>query len=80
MLMCIVFVFIVLIHFVIVICLLRTDNKRSADFVDKLGAITIPVLFACFNGIYWTHLKNSHSLDESFSGFFDVAEQHVPDT
>ena len=74
MLMCIVFVFIVLIHFVVVISLLRTNNKKTADYVEKMGAIIIPFLFACFNAVYWTHLvfDATHHHD-FFAGFFNLS-------
>ena len=56
MFMCIVFVFIVIIHFVVVISLLRSGWKKAAIVVERLGAAVIPLLFVSFNAIYWTFL------------------------
>ena len=50
---CIVFVFLVIIHFIAVISLLRYNKKRAAERVENIGIITIPILFMAFNWIYW---------------------------
>ncbi|TRY74426.1 hypothetical protein TCAL_05021, partial [Tigriopus californicus] len=56
MFVCIVFVFLVIIHFIIVIMLLRLDRVKSANALEKLGAILIPVAFFSFNLLYWAIL------------------------
>merc|ERR1711997_773188 len=68
MFMCIVFVFIVIIHFVVVISLLRSGWKKTAVFVERSGAAIIPLLFISFNAIYWTKLLNP-KLNADLSGF-----------
>ena len=50
---CIVFVFLVIIHFIAVISLLRYNKKRAAERVENIGIIVIPILFVAFNWIYW---------------------------
>ena len=59
MFMCIVFVFIVIIHFIIVICLLRYGHKRAAGILETFGAMIIPLLFLGFNLAYWPTLFES---------------------
>ena len=56
MFMCIVFVFLVIIHFIVVICLHRGEKARVANAVDNVGGALIPALFAVFNFAYWSHL------------------------
>ena len=58
MFMCIVFVFLVIIHFVLVISLHRYGKKGIADKVEQLGIVSIPLLFGGFNCIYWLQLMN----------------------
>ena len=50
---CIVFVFLVIFHFIAVISLLRYNKKRAAERVENIGIIAIPILFMAFNCIYW---------------------------
>merc|ERR1712223_1918588 len=56
MLMCILFIFLVLIEFAIVISLMRKHQKPNAERIEELGVIGLPVLFAVFNIIYWFYL------------------------
>ena len=53
MFVCIVFVFLVIIHFMVVISLLRFNKKIAAERVEHIGVAMIPVLFLGFNLIYW---------------------------
>ena len=55
MFVCIVFVFLVIIHFVAVISLLRYNRKCTAEALEYYGILGIPILFLIFNGIYWWH-------------------------
>lgn len=65
MFMCIVFVFIVIIHFIIVISLLRHGHKRIASALETLGAMIIPLLFLVFNMAYWpTMFEGSYVLGD----------------
>ena len=72
MFMCIVFVFIVIIHFVVVISLLRYGHKKAADTVEIAGALLVPILFITFNVFYWLNLlhhsgvNNNIKRDEKF--------------
>ena len=59
MFVCIVFVFLVIIHFVAVISLLRNNRKKTADTLEHFGIITIPILFLIFNGVYWHTLVDT---------------------
>ena len=70
MFMCIVFVFIVIIHFVVVISLLRNGKKTSAEVVETIGAVVIPVLFVFFNVVYWTNLMSPNRNFNNY--FFDI--------
>ena len=58
MFMCIVFVFIVIIHFVVVISLLRYGHKKTATAVEIGGALLVPILFVTFNVFYWLNMYN----------------------
>ena len=60
MFMCIVFVFLVIIHFVVVISLLRYGHKTMAEVVEIVGALIIPLLFVTFNVFYWFNLLNHY--------------------
>lgn len=64
MFMCIVFVFIVIIHFVVVISLLRYGHKKTAEAVEIIGALLVPILFVTFNVFYWLNLLH-HSGNNS---------------
>ena len=72
MFMCIVFVFIVIIHFVVVISLLRYGHKKTAEAVEFVGALLVPVLFVTFNVFYWLNVlyhsgnNNSDTRDKMF--------------
>ena len=59
MFMCMVFVFMVIIHFVAVISLLRLGHKVASGMVEKVGAVLIAMLFVAFNCIYWPALLMS---------------------
>ena len=56
MFMCIVFVFMVIIHFIVVISLVRNGKERAGHVVDNAGGVLIPVLFILFNFLYWGHM------------------------
>ena len=53
MVMCIIFIFIVLIEFAIVTSLLRRQEKRTAEKIESVGILLIPLMFLLFNVIYW---------------------------
>ena len=57
----IVFVFLIIIHFIAVISLLRYNRKRAAERVENIGIIAIPILFMAFNWIYWCILITAWS-------------------
>jgi hypothetical protein len=57
MFVCIVFVFLVIIHFIAVICLLRYGKKWGAEKLEQVGLVTIPLLFIGFNCVYWLHFN-----------------------
>ena len=57
----IVFVFLVIIHFIAVISLLRYNKDRAAERVENIGIIAIPILFIAFNWIYWHFLITAWS-------------------
>ena len=59
MFVCIVFVFLVIIHFVAVISLLRYNRKSTAETLEYYGIVGIPVLFLIFNVVYWYTLVNT---------------------
>ena len=56
MFVCIVFVFLVIIHFIAVISCLRYNNKKAAERIEYVGVIAIPILFGIFNLVYWFFL------------------------
>ena len=56
MLMCIIFIFIVLIEFAIVTSLLRRQEIRMAEKMESFGVLLIPLMFLVFNMIYWSCL------------------------
>jgi hypothetical protein len=58
MVMCIIFVFVVIIHFVLVIALIRKGNKKAANAAELLGLLFIPLSFISFNVIYWWIMVN----------------------
>ena len=74
MFMCIVFVFIVIIHFIIVISLLRGGYKRAANALETTGATFIPLLFLGFNGLYWPVLFGQDSVHELDKEFQDMTK------
>merc|ERR1719510_1259210 len=53
MLVCIIFIFLVLIEFAVVTSLLRNNEKPTAQLVENMAIIVIPALFFIFNMIYW---------------------------
>jgi hypothetical protein len=53
---CIVFVFIVIIHFILVLILIRRGHKASSEYLENAGAICIPAMYAVFNALYWSVL------------------------
>lgn len=53
MLMCIIFIFLVLVEFPIVHTLIRRGRKDDAELVEQTGRIVVPILFLSFNVIYW---------------------------
>jgi len=53
MVMCIFFIFLVLIEFAVVTSLIRRHQKSNAERIEKLGTIVLPILFGIFNIIYW---------------------------
>ena len=53
MLVCVVFIFLVLIEFAIVPSLIRRQEKAAATRIENMGTIILPIMFACFNIIYW---------------------------
>ena len=59
MFVCIVFVFLVIIHFVAVISLLRYNRKSTAETLEYYGIVGIPFLFLIFNVVYWYTLVNT---------------------
>ena len=59
MFVCIVFVFLIIVHFVSVISLLKYNRKRTAENLEHYGIIAIPILFLIFNGVYWHTLVNT---------------------
>ena len=65
MFMCIVFVFIVIIHFVVVISLLRYGHKKAAEAVEIVGALLVPILFIMFNVFYWLNLLHHSGNNEN---------------
>ena len=71
MFMCIVFVFIVIIHFVVVISLLRYGHKKTAAAVEIVGALMIPLLFIAFNVFYWLNVVH-HLNGPDFNGTKDL--------
>ncbi len=56
---CIVFVFVVIIHYIIILNLIRRGHKAAAETLENAGAAAIPALYALFNGIYWSILYTS---------------------
>eukprot|EP00095_Tigriopus_kingsejongensis_P009947 maker-scaffold981_size73921-snap-gene-0.17 protein:Tk09947 transcript:maker-scaffold981_size73921-snap-gene-0.17-mRNA-1 annotation:"glycine receptor subunit alpha-4-like isoform x8" len=56
MFVCIVFVFSAIIHFIVVIALLRQGRKGWANHVEQGGTLMIPVAFLVFNLVYWSKL------------------------
>ena len=67
MFMCIVFVFIVIIHFVVVISLLRYGHKKAAEAVEIVGALLVPILFIMFNVFYWLNLLHHSGNNENLA-------------
>ena len=58
MVACIVFVFLVIIHFMIVISLLRYSKPKAAEKFEHFGIFAIPLLFIVFNCFYWSLFIN----------------------
>jgi len=53
MLVCVVFIFLVLIEFAIVTSLIRRQEKAKATVIENMGILVLPIMFGCFNVIYW---------------------------
>ena len=53
MLICIIFIFLVLIEFAIVTSLIRRHEKPKAERIESLGIMILPIMFGVFNIIYW---------------------------
>ena len=62
MVACIVFVFLVIIHFMIVISLLRYSKPKAAEKFEHFGIFAIPLLFIAFNCFYWSLFINKLDL------------------
>ncbi|TRY62011.1 hypothetical protein TCAL_08429 [Tigriopus californicus] len=64
MIMCVFFIFLVLIEFSIVSAMIRKGQRAQADRIERLGLILIPTLILIFNLAYWFWLlaayNNSH--------------------
>ncbi len=56
MVMCIFFIFLVLIEFAIVTTLIRKHDKGTAERIESTGIVVLPILFGTFNIIYWSCL------------------------
>jgi len=56
MLVCIIFIFLVLIEFAVVTSLLRKQEKSTAELVDHFAIVILPTLFLTFNVVYWFSL------------------------
>ena len=59
MVTCIIFVFGSMIEFTVVHSLYKSNRRASAEYVERLMRIVIPVLFIGFNIFYWTILLSS---------------------
>jgi len=59
MVMCILFIFLVLLEFPVVHTLVRNGKKDDAELIEKCAIFVIPILFSCFNIIYWLCLLYS---------------------
>lgn len=53
MVMCIFFIFLVLIEFAVVTSLIRRHQKPTAEKIEDFGTYGLPILFGTFNVIYW---------------------------
>eukprot|EP00095_Tigriopus_kingsejongensis_P012268 maker-scaffold394_size185225-snap-gene-0.24 protein:Tk12268 transcript:maker-scaffold394_size185225-snap-gene-0.24-mRNA-1 annotation:"glycine receptor subunit alpha-2" len=62
MIMCVLFIFMVLIEFSIVSALIRRGKRNIADIIEKVGLVLIPSLILIFNLAYWFWLAASASL------------------
>lgn len=51
--MCIIFIFLVLIEFAFVTSLIRRQQRPTAETIESLGIVVLPLLFGLFNIIYW---------------------------
>ena len=54
MVMCIFFIFLTLIEFSIVSALIRKGRKATADNIEHVGLVLIPIIFLGCNCFYWT--------------------------
>jgi len=59
MVMCILFIFLVLLEFPLVHTMIRKGKKPDAELIEKCAIVVIPILFLCFNVIYWLCLLYS---------------------
>jgi len=53
MLMCIIFIFFILLEFAFVFNCLRLSQKHKGEMVERVMIVVIPCIFLCFNFIYW---------------------------
>ena len=53
MLMCIIFIFFVLLEFAFVFNCLKRSEKPKGEALERIMIIVLPCLFLCFNFIYW---------------------------
>jgi len=53
MLVCMIFVFVSILEFIIVTVYLRSGRKSLGDKVEEVSKIVIPLLFCAFNTVYW---------------------------
>lgn len=56
MFMCMLFVFVIILHFVAILILLGRGLKAAAHVVDVVGTAAIPTFYAAFNLMYWMTL------------------------
>lgn len=53
MIMCVLFIFLVLIEFSIVSALIRRGQRAKANCIERMGLVLIPTLILIFNLTYW---------------------------
>ena len=56
MVMCVFFIFLVLLEFPFVHTMIRKGRRADAELIEKCAIIVVPILFFCFNIIYWCSL------------------------